>query len=395
MLQLTSSTGTNDGHEPCWICGRMTRIFCYKIFVCSACTMFYRRNFRAFPRIRCRFIDERCNLKSGPRRFCMKCRLRACRMAGLRMWGKNLVVQVNGQPEEDTPEERMNNLSGLLFSGSDECNMSEERCREYGNAFDIAYEPSTSSGYESWGEAEVVGERDGDLKFLEESPINLPHLRDITTLFRRFDEQQKFLSSLQQKSELHDFTSSMLIYMDYVQFTELEPKILRCAVQLVTNFLLKLQVKDELILKRVKGLANHISWYHKILQSIRQFPQGIDFVSPYTGYYCNLVDLECHFADIDDDSKLREVVKTVAPFFKQFHSILNEGRELKIHPVEVAFLVGKVILETVGNVNFMVSSYHHHLHNEFSGYNKASGHNLGRLQKILGFGEKLKVKYLF
>ncbi|CAD5220528.1 unnamed protein product [Bursaphelenchus okinawaensis] len=99
-------------HCDCQVCGRPTRAYFHKLYVCCACTMFYRRNFRAFPRSQCRSGGSNCDLSNGPRRFCLYCRLNACRALGLRMLGKNLVVQTNGLPADDIAEEQLEEMEG-------------------------------------------------------------------------------------------------------------------------------------------------------------------------------------------------------------------------------------------------------------------------------------------
>ncbi|KAI6192815.1 hypothetical protein M3Y99_01917400 [Aphelenchoides fujianensis] len=88
----------------CEICSTPCQSIGYKAFVCGACSIFYRRNFRNRDQIRCR-KNNACDLASGNRTTCRGCRMRACRALGLRMVGSSLVIQSNGYPADDIEDD--------------------------------------------------------------------------------------------------------------------------------------------------------------------------------------------------------------------------------------------------------------------------------------------------
>ncbi|KAI6214262.1 hypothetical protein M3Y94_00246700 [Aphelenchoides besseyi] len=90
--------------RPCTICGTPTQSIGYKAFVCGACSIFYRRNYRNHKHIRCR-KEGKCDLTAGNRTTCRSCRMKACRTLGLRMVGSSLVIQSNGYPEDDIEDD--------------------------------------------------------------------------------------------------------------------------------------------------------------------------------------------------------------------------------------------------------------------------------------------------
>lgn len=96
--------------RPCQICGTLTQSIGYKAFVCGACSIFYRRNYRNHQQLKCRQAGT-CDLASGNRNTCKflkleivifrnlivsgrACRMQMCRSLGLRMVGNSLVIQV-------------------------------------------------------------------------------------------------------------------------------------------------------------------------------------------------------------------------------------------------------------------------------------------------------------
>ncbi|CAD5228639.1 unnamed protein product [Bursaphelenchus xylophilus] len=90
--------------QPCQICGTVTQSIGYKAFVCGACSIFYRRNFRNKDRIFCR-KNGNCDLQVGNRNSCRGCRMKMCRALGLRMVGNSLVIQSNGYPKDDIEDD--------------------------------------------------------------------------------------------------------------------------------------------------------------------------------------------------------------------------------------------------------------------------------------------------
>lgn len=114
--------------KPCQICYTPTQSIGYKAFVCGACSIFYRRNYRNQERLLCKQRGD-CNLKlgrylnlnclallpEGNRNACRACRMKMCRTLGLRMAGNSLVIQCNGFPRDDIDEEtvRQNGVISL------------------------------------------------------------------------------------------------------------------------------------------------------------------------------------------------------------------------------------------------------------------------------------------
>ncbi|KAI6175814.1 hypothetical protein M3Y97_00730400 [Aphelenchoides bicaudatus] len=72
--------------RPCQICGTLTQSIGYKAFVCGACSIFYRRNFKNREQIRCRG-NGNCDLSAGNRNTC------------------RALIQCNGFPKDDIDEE--------------------------------------------------------------------------------------------------------------------------------------------------------------------------------------------------------------------------------------------------------------------------------------------------
>ncbi|CAD5228637.1 unnamed protein product [Bursaphelenchus xylophilus] len=373
----------SDEQCECAVCGRLTRAYFYKLYVCCACTMFYRRNFRSYPRAQCRFKDENCNLKSGPRRFCLRCRLSACRELGLRMWGKNLVVQANGMPADDIPEEKLE----VIPIEQDLEMMSMD------NSHDYICSPasSSSSGYSSSSstmcEELFVGE--DPLQFLNQKSVELPCLKKITDLFRQFDDQQKFLSTFQQKAEIFDYAEENLVYMDQVQYKELEIKVSRAAAVLVAQFLSEFELEDEDALAIVKSVIGQISFLHKIQHTIRQFPNKSSNISLFSGYYSDLTNLEDYFADIADTCSYQHVANSLRVFISHFYSLLDECRMLQVHPVEISYLIGKSIAEELGT-SLSATTFANNLSSEFFQYLDINFYTSERFLSITAFGNGVK-----
>ncbi|CAD5228633.1 unnamed protein product [Bursaphelenchus xylophilus] len=329
----------------CQVCGRPTRAYFHKLFVCCACTMFYRRNFRAFLRSQCRTGDGGCDLSNGPRRFCLYCRLNACRKLGLRMLGKNLVVQTNGLPADDISEEQLEEAGPI-------------------EGFENVGSPSTSSGYgssysgssglslypPSLTQEVYIEPSDGILDFLGKSAIELPKLRLITNAFRQLDDQQKFLATMQRGSEMLDYAcpAEELIYCDRIQYEKMESKVIRIACMTLNRLIDAIQPQMD-IERRTEIIQNtsvNMSLMHKILCTFRQFPEmGQSLSSPFTGYYSDLNDLDAYLADVWNEKVDIVMRRFHADIYTHYTPCLEEARYLMVHPVECAYLAVQATLE--------------------------------------------------
>ncbi|CAD5220530.1 unnamed protein product [Bursaphelenchus okinawaensis] len=376
----------SDEQSDCAVCGRLTRAYFYKLYVCCACTMFYRRNFRSYPRAQCRFRDESCNLKSGPRRFCLRCRLSACRSLGLRMWGKNLVVQANGMPVDDIPEEKLE-----VVPLDSELDVNVEQTQFICSPASSSSSGCSSSGYSSasssiFDEPSVVDEY---LQFLNYKAVELPTLKKMTNLFRQFDDQQKFISSYQQKSEIFDYTVTDLMYMDHVQFKELEPKILKLSANLITGFLSQFSTTQHTTVQIVKEVMYEMSFYHKIIQTIRQYPVKSSELSLFSGYYSDLTDLENYFVDVVDTPYYHHVCNTLHLFINNLYCLVDEARKMQLHPVEISYLLGQTIFGYL-EPSESASMFAHNLSMEFWRYFEINYSTADRFLCLTTFSNSVK-----
>lgn len=262
------------------------------------------RNFRSFPKATCRYTEQgNCDLTNGPRRFCLYCRLLVCRRLGLRMWGKNLVVQTNGMPYDDIPEELMEGHDDDMKTSSSSTCSSQDYLNSPAS--------SSTSGYSS-GSSIICDypQYDPHLYFLSSESIELPTLRMVTKAFRQLDDQQKFLSAMQRGVEVLDYVSNVndLIYMDRIQYRQLEYKFVRIACVTLNNLCNEINVnmEENAKISIFKSMSTAFSLMHKIQNSLRQFPElNCAWFSPYAGYYIDFTDLDAYLADVSNEVSVK------------------------------------------------------------------------------------------
>ncbi|CAD5227265.1 unnamed protein product [Bursaphelenchus xylophilus] len=393
--------------EPCKICGTETKSICYKLYVCGACTMFYRRNFRFWGKLSCR-MNGNCNLLAGAsndRRTCRACRLKACRDLGLRMIGKSLVVQQDGLPENDILEP--DEAKSCSCTSSSCCATKQPIVkREDADSWPSSSEaspgdimevnptaaspvsPSTSQNSHSMASTQLA--RDIAIT-MNEYPNYIPsesgfrpytqyqydvvsgfhemdryphltHLKRIVEVFRRFRERQRNISIEVMNVDVDLEPEPPLvppIQIGSLQFPVMERKMVQLACIAIIEFLegcegLTIDEKVQIM----KPTMNDISLLFKMYLTCRRYPQkGDSRMGMWTGVYNDVDAYDTYMSDLlpvlGPDAYLKHYNKSrtlVVPFYERMKRVMDRFRDFMPCAVEFSVLACMMVYERMETV---------------------------------------------
>ncbi|CAD5219920.1 unnamed protein product [Bursaphelenchus okinawaensis] len=397
--------------EPCKICGTETKSICYKLYVCGACTMFYRRNFRFWGKLSCR-MNGHCNLLAGAandRRTCRACRLKACRDLGLRMIGKSLVVQQDGLPENDIlePDETKSCscVSSACCAGKQQNIIKKEDMDSWpssseespGAKMDVmettitatsSSSPSTSQTSYSMASSQLA--RDIAITMNEypsyispqagfrpysqyqydvasgfhemDKYPHLTHLKRIVEVFRRFRERQRNIAVevLNVDVELEPeppLVPTLQIYS--LQFPVMERKMVQLACIAIVEFLEGCEgLTIEEKVKIMKPTMQDISLLFKMYLTCRRYPEkGGSRMGMWTGVHNDLDAYDKYMSDLlpvlGPDAYLKHYNKSktlVIPFYNRMQRVMDRFRDFMPCAIEFSVLACMMVYERMENV---------------------------------------------
>ncbi|KAI6207046.1 hypothetical protein M3Y94_00985000 [Aphelenchoides besseyi] len=350
--------------KPCAVCTAPARYVYYSAYVCKACTVFYRRTYKLLNTLKCRRINE-CVIGAEQRNQCRACRLKKCREVGLRMAGKNLVVQSNGYPVDDCddPLDSMSGTSLLDQHQSSDSSPIDGSDHSSSSTFlpNLADQPTSSTAANNSTSALAIPE----LSSQDTDALNkYPHLKEVILAFRQLEQKQRFLSAMHQERDLlgnetEPLTVTLLSLM--------ENATLRLACIFMADILAKCDLSVEQRMTILKALPVEISMAHKIGLASRVYPnQGDTRNCIFIGLFVDHTRLELF---VDDKAMLQ--TELVRPMFTLAYQTTEKARKLQLDFVECAMLLGIVLFEALDRhaiVTNAVSIYRENLYNEFNSY---------------------------
>ncbi|KAI6184608.1 hypothetical protein M3Y97_00614800 [Aphelenchoides bicaudatus] len=293
--------------KTCEICGQAARsVIDNSSRVCAACSMFYRRNFKNWTTLKCS-NNENCDLTrvKNNRRLCPKCRMLKSRMIGLRMAGKSLIIQRNGLPVDDLPEEEEQQQSSIPPN------------------YIPQHKTSTAESIETCWQVNK----------------NLELLTKAVKVFKNFAERQLFLSSIHQDRQLSmdEDVEPMQITLD--QYPWLENRVLMLACEIINDILKDFNgVNHDDKVKAFKQVAFHACLVFKFYLTMQTFPNlGDNRLCLYPAYYIDSKD-QRHFLRALDEEKFQTASKIIGPFFQRIFDCAERARRFRPTPVECAAL---------------------------------------------------------
>ncbi|KAI6234043.1 hypothetical protein M3Y99_00837700 [Aphelenchoides fujianensis] len=313
--------------KKCEVCGQTARsIVDSAIAICSACTMFVRRNWENRSHLECKSSND-CDLrsaspigKSQQRRLCPACRMAQCLQLGLRMKGGSLVVQPMGGELSELPSSTASTSSAT-------------------QAVSAPIE-SPSSGL-----PETDGWRvDGELGLLASAVHH----------FKHFLHKQLFVASVHQDQELlPEMSAPRPLYFD--EYAWIESRVLVFACETIGEILSQFQNiteddqvdrllsigfahSDWLQKKVLLDVAFHASLASKLYFVMKHFPeQGDSRLALFPGYFIDLTNSRPYFRALNDE-QYKTTYKFLAPFHDQIFLCAERARRMRPTPVECAAL---------------------------------------------------------
>ncbi|CAD5220534.1 unnamed protein product [Bursaphelenchus okinawaensis] len=383
--------------QPCQICGTVTQSIGYKAFVCGACSIFYRRNFRNKDRIFCR-KNGNCDLQVGNRNGCRGCRMKMCRSLGLRMVGNSLVIQCNGYPKDDIEDD--SHLS-IVKAGDDLPTTSTAHTGIYedGKAYE---EPETShrmfshlsnsstysppsvnsstdlntapnsvqptfnlgSGLQMFTAMEneliddffvdaVVGLKPACDPQYSSSAVGIdpnvsPILAKAVQVFQRFEDRQCCLSSICKGSEVK--MDSDYVYINMPLYSIMENRTLRLVCRVITELMANIPrfgVPERAQI--LKSTLLEISSTYKLCLTSRFFPEFTDkHMAIFPGFYCRTDEFVGFMKK--DYNRTKHVLK---PLWEVGSTVINRFRYVKPNFTEMSMLSAALVWENIERLNLI------------------------------------------
>ncbi|KAI6236238.1 Nuclear receptor domain-containing protein [Aphelenchoides besseyi] len=309
-MKLQKSTGD------CAVCGAETRSLGFRVFVCKACAMFYRRSFRSRLELRCTG-NGNCETTGGQRSNCRYCRMAKCREVGLRMHHQSLVVQHLGYPADDVFE--------------DEASSSTDSTPPLENFFAIEHIHRASSLANP-----------PMCPFIDASAFNshtFPLLHTVAEILHRFESRQRSLVN----SFLHEYEKTepfftQSIDLDNLRYLRIETGSLHLLTLLMSDILKKACGHVPTI---TSSSVVHLSLLHKMTLAVRQFPNiGDPRIALFLGTHADTRDLPRHLGD-----KFQERKNFVGPIWKVWNSCADRFKLIGPSAIESVILIVAFILE--------------------------------------------------
>ncbi|KAI6177918.1 Nuclear hormone receptor FTZ-F1 beta-like [Aphelenchoides fujianensis] len=273
--------------KKCEVCGQTARsIVDSAIAICSACTMFVKRNWENRPQLECKSNGD-CDLrtsspvgKSQQRRLCPACRMAQCLQLGLRMKGGSLVVQPMGGESSELPSSSA----------------------------------STSSA------AQAVS-----------PPVDSPSSELPEADGWRVDGELGLLAKLLQMS------APRPLYFD--EYAWIESRVLVFACETISEILSQFENITEDDQKKVLlDVAFHASLASKLYFVMKHFPeQGDSRLALFPGYFIDLTNSRPYFRALNDE-QYKTTYKFLEPFHRQIFTCAERARRMRPTPVECAAL---------------------------------------------------------
>ncbi|KAI6227329.1 Nuclear receptor [Aphelenchoides fujianensis] len=360
--------------KPCAICGVPEgRCVGFAAIVCKSCSVFYRRSYKLRDVLKCKRTGN-CDLNHELRNVCRACRLQACRTLGLRMVGKNLIVQANGYPVDDVDE------------APDECVQlpttsppSTSRITTPNSSEAAAFNQSPSSTY-----------IDSPLTDLP-NVSSLTELRKIVEAYVQYEGAQRLVSSMHQGRPIKDYES---VYIDKCKQFEMETATLQLATEMVQRLTLDFVLNPDQQNALLKSVPLQFTIAHKAELTNRVFPQlGDTRVAFFVGYHVDVAALR-HFINLPEDF---ERMKTVAwPLIQKRYEVANRCRQIKPDVVEWCGFLGILLYEELARIgvdNPIVNKKRDTLYAEFNQYLSLSHDSsavAARIIRIVSFTHEIK-----
>ncbi|KAI6192816.1 Estrogen receptor beta-like protein [Aphelenchoides fujianensis] len=364
--------------QPCAVCRSPARCIGFSAYVCKSCTVFYRRTYKQLDSLKCRRVNQ-CAIDHELRNTCRSCRLRKCREVGLRMAGRNLVIQYEGYPVDDTDEP----LESSGPEAPDRRPASTSSSLDEGNMPSLIPESSTSStelpnSSSVWGLPELSSQQvDAFAKY--------PHLHHVLLAFRHLEQRQRFLSAMhQEKDLLHGNETTALTKSMH---TLLENATLRLACIFIADVLSKCELNAEQRMTILKHVPVEVSMAHKIGLTARVFPQVGD------PRICMFVGLDVDHKNLQPFVTNQQEADLIRPMFLAGFQASEKARRLQLTLLECAMLPAIVIFEACDRYSIngeAVMSFRKHLYEEFMAClieehksARAAGYRLIRLTSLI------------
>ncbi|CAD5227264.1 unnamed protein product [Bursaphelenchus xylophilus] len=358
--------------KPCQICGTETKSVCYKLYICAACTMFYRRNYRLQKELKCRLMNA-CDLKTSDRRICRACRLKECRALGLRMVGKSLVVQQNGIPEDDMPDEDAGTLpEGCIVSANSPASSTPSRFPEAV----VCSTPSTSIAQTHLMDTQHINALNNmrvqlalalngnltdnkDNIHITGTKNEIPHLFSLNPtstimkairLYTQFEERHKRFASLHRLNVPPDVS----VTVRCLSYQPIESQIMTFsgyyAIELLEEFGGLSSAEKFSILK---GVQSTMIFMHKMFLTCDQYPNlGDSRFAVANGHHFDLKQYAYFLSELESSMTPEELIQQynrcrviVEPFFDAIFQACESVRLVMPDPIECAVLLCSCVLE--------------------------------------------------
>ncbi|KAI6179180.1 hypothetical protein M3Y98_00582600 [Aphelenchoides besseyi] len=285
-------------NKTCQICGQTARsIIDNTLPICSACSMFIRRNFEKADLLECK-SNESCNLqindplsKSQQRRLCPSCRMKKSVELGLKMVDGSLIVQHKN--EKGTSKERpvLPTVSTIHISIAND----------------------------GW-------RVNNSLKLLTRS----------VEFFKRFIEKQLFFSSVHQNAELLpcSVNTPRLLYFD--EYALIESRVLMFACETIAEILSDFQnITTE---DKKKSSLGHCTSSIVVVETLFYFPTvGDPRLALFPAYYIDLSNFRPYFRALNDE-QYENLQKCIEPFYQRIFRCAERCRRTRPTSVECAAL---------------------------------------------------------
>ncbi|KAI6176331.1 hypothetical protein M3Y97_00786400 [Aphelenchoides bicaudatus] len=348
----------------CAVCGLAGKCVGFSTICCKSCSVFYRRSYKLKHVLTCK-REGNCNLKHELRNVCRSCRLQACRKLGLRMVGKNLIVQNNGYPADDIEEDEASTSKESVPndpSGQNLTNQTETQ------------QVSTSNFCPSVGEA-----------FVE--------IRRFVKAFVDFENNQRLFSSIQQNKQIQAYES---VYISKCQQFTMESATLKLIQQMIEQLLSDCDLNDEQMKAVFKNAPLQLATAHKAELTNRVFPmRGDTRVSFFVGYHLDINKLE-HF--LDNPRDFERMKKIAWNLIHKRYEAAERCRDIKPSTIEWCCFLGVLLFEELSRLgiqketiirrqNALYSEYFQYL---LSIYHEASIVST-RMIKIVSFTHEISI----
>ncbi|KAI6181161.1 hypothetical protein M3Y98_00799100 [Aphelenchoides besseyi] len=340
---------TND-KKPCAVCTAPARYVYYSAYLLNT--------------LKCRRINE-CFIGAEKRNQCRACRLKKCREVGLRMTGKNLVVQSNGYPVDDCDDPVDSTAALSLSDQHQSSNSSPIDGSEHSSSStflpNLTDQSTCSSAANVLTPALAIPELSShDTDFLNK----YSHLKEVILAFRQLEQKQRFLSAMHQERDLlGNDTSPLTVTL----FSLMENATLSLACIFMADILAKCDLSVEQRMTILKALPVEISMAHKIGLASRVYPnQGDSRNCIFIGLFVDHTSLELF---VNGQAKLQ--TELIRPMFTLAYQTTEKARKLQLDFVECAMLLGIVLFEGLDRhaiVTNAVMTYRDNLYNEFNSY---------------------------